>query len=240
MKDKKMDKNVVIKIGGSLLFTEDKEIDAVKIQNFCRIFQKIKYSGNLIIVCGGGKVAREYINAVRSFRKNEALCDIFGIELSRINAKLLISAFQDFAYPVVPKSIEELSIAMLFGKFIIMGGLQPGQSTTSVSLEVAEFTSAEELVILTDVEGIYDKDPKRFDDAKLLKNLTYNELQEIIINSTGTKQAAAGEYRIFDAVSLQILKRSKLNIRVMSGKNLKEFEKYWKGEEDITCTTITE
>jgi uridylate kinase len=233
-------KDIVIKIGGSLLFTENKEIDVIKIKNFCQIFQKTKDSGKLIIICGGGKFARDYINVVRSFQENEALCDTFGIDLSRINARLLISALQDFAYPLVPKSIEGLSTAMLFGKIVIMGGLQPGQSTTSVALEVAEFTKADELVILTDVEGIYDKDPKRFDDAKLLKKLTYDELQEIIIGSTGNKQAAAGEYRIFDAVSLQILKRSKLTIRIMSGKNLKDFEKYWNGEEDIICTIISE
>ena len=186
------------------------------------------------------KIARDYINAVRSFHGSEALCDTFGIYLSRINSKLLISSFQDFAYPLVPNSIEELSTALLFGKIVVMGGLQPGQSTTTVALEVAEFINAEELVILTDVKGIYNKDPKRFNDAKLLKKLTYDELHEIIINSSGDKQAAAGEYRIFDAVSLQILKRSNIRIRVMSGKDLKEFDKYWKGEKDITCTIITE
>ncbi|MFX1418630.1 MAG: UMP kinase [Promethearchaeota archaeon] len=235
-----MKRKSVIKIGGSLLFTEKKEINKEKIQYFCEIFKKTKYSGNHVIVCGGGIIAREYINTVRSFHGSESLCDTFGIDLSRINSKLLISSFQDFAYPLVPKSIEELSLALLFGKIIVMGGLQPGQSTTSVALEVAEFMHAEELVILTDVKGIFNKDPKKFDDAKLLKNLTYAELQEITINSSGDKQAAAGEYRIFDAVSLQILKRSKIKVRVMSGKDLKEFEKYWKGDENITCTIISE
>jgi len=67
-----------------------------------------------VIVCGGGTLAREYIKAVRTFQGNEALCDTFGIDLSRINSKLLISSFQDFAYPLVPKSIEELSPAILF------------------------------------------------------------------------------------------------------------------------------
>jgi len=230
----------VIKIGGSLLFTKDKEIDRIKIQEFCQIFKKIEYSGTHVIVCGGGRIARVYIDAVRSFHGNEALCDTFGIDLSQINSKLLITSFQDFAYPLVPKSMEELSLALLFGKIIVMGGLLPGQSTTSVALEVAEFIKAEELVILTDVKGIYDKDPKKFNDAKLLKSLTYSDLQEMIINSSGDKQAAAGEYRIFDAVSLQILKRSKIKIIVMSGKDLKEFEKYWKGDKDITCTIISD
>ncbi len=234
------DKKIVIKIGGSLLFTKDKILDRVKIDKFCQIFKNGKYSGSHIIVCGGGIIAREYINAVRSFHGNEALCDTFGIDLSRINSKLLIASFQDLAFPLVPKTIQELSIALLFKKIIIMGGLQPGQSTTSVALEVAEFINAEELVILTDVEGIYDKDPKKFKDAKLLKSLTYDELKQIIINSPEDKQAAAGEYRIFDAVSLQILKRSNIKIIIMSGKDLKEFEKYWNGEEDITCTIISQ
>ena len=235
-----MNDRSVIKIGGSLLFTEDKKLNKERIQNFCQIFKNLKYTGTHVIVCGGGIIAREYINTVRFFHGSEALCDTFGIDVSRINSKLLISSFQDFAYPLVPKSMEELSIALLFGKIIVMGGLQPGQSTTSVALEVAEFIQAEELVILTDVEGIYDKDPKQFKDAKLLKSLTYSELQKMIMNTAGNKQAAAGEYRIFDAVSLQILKRSNIRIRVMSGKDLKEFEKYWNGKKDITCTVITE
>ena len=231
--------NTVIKIGGSLLFTKNKEINFSKIAEFCQIFKNRKYTGTLVIICGGGLLAREYIDAVRSFNGSEALCDTFGIEISRINSKLIIASFEDFAYPLVPSSIEELSIALLFKKIIIMGGLQPGQSTTSVALEVAEFIRAENLIILTDVEGIYDKDPKVFTDAKLLKHLNYTQLQEIILNITNDKQAAAGEYRIFDAVSLQILKRSDIRVNVMSGKDLNNFSKFWDGEKDINGTEIS-
>ena len=231
--------NTVIKIGGSLLFTKNKKINFRKITEFCKIFKSRKYTGTLVIICGGGLLAREYIDAVRSFNGSEALCDIFGIEISRINSKLIIASFQDFAYPLVPSSIEELSIALLFKKIIVMGGLQPGQSTTSVALEVAEFIGAENLIILTDVEGIYDKDPKKFTDAKLLKHLDYDQLQELILNVTNDKQAAAGEYRIFDTVSLQILKRSDIRVNVMSGKDLNNFSKFWDGEKYINGTEIS-
>ncbi|MFX1385522.1 MAG: UMP kinase, partial [Promethearchaeota archaeon] len=157
----------VIKIGGSLLYTKDNKLNSNKITEFCSIITSSKYYGKPIIVCGGGLIAREYIEVVRSFKGNEALCDTFGIDLSRINAKLIIARFQDAAYPQVPKSIEELSKAILFeNKIIVMGGLQPGQSTTSVALEVAEFVQSDQLVILTDVDGIYDKDPKKFKEAK--------------------------------------------------------------------------
>lgn len=229
---------IVIKIGGSLLFNNGK-INSQKITEFCNI---IKYNENfdtIVVICGGGALAREYINTVRGFKGTEALCDTFGIDISRINSKLLIAKLKDLAYPQVPKSIEELSIAKLFKKIIIMGGLQPGQSTTSVALEVAEYISATEVLILTDVAGIYDKDPKKFKEANLLKEINSTELQKIILDISGADQAAAGEYRIFDAVSLQILKRSKIKVIIMSGKELSELQKFWNGNKDIIGTVIT-
>ena len=230
---------IVIKIGGSLLFTENKGINTNKISEFCKIIKDRPDFDKLVIICGGGSIAREYINAIRLFNGNEALCDILGIDLSRINSKLIISSFKDIAYPQVPRSIEELSTAILFNKIIVMGGLQPGQSTTSVALEVAEYLDANEIIILTDVDGIYNKDPNKFNDAKLLSKLNYEKLQEILINNTGDKQAAAGEYRIFDVVSLQILKRSKIKVIIMSGKELNEFEKLWNSKKDIIGTVIS-
>ncbi|MFW9941198.1 MAG: UMP kinase [Candidatus Thorarchaeota archaeon] len=239
MNENLMKGNTVIKIGGSLLFNEKKEINSSRITEFCRIFKNKKFTGKLVIICGGGLLAREYIDAVRSFNGSEALCDTFGIEISRINSKLLIASFQDFAYPLVPSSIEELSKALLFKKVIVMGGLQPGQSTTSVALEVAEFIGAENVIILTDVEGIYDKDPKKFTEAKLLTHLNYDQLKELILKRTNDKQAAAGEYRIFDTVSLQILKRSDIRVIVMSGKDLNNLSRFWDGEKDICGTVIS-
>ena len=231
--------NTVIKIGGSLLFTKNNEINFSKIAEFCNIFRTRKNKEKIVIICGGGLLARDFIDAVRFFNGSEASCDTFGIEISRINAKLLIACFQDFAYPQVPKSIEELSIALLFNKIIVMGGLQPGQSTTSVALEVAEFIRADKLIVLTDVDGIYDKDPKKFTDAKLLKIINYDQLQELILHKSKDNQAAAGEYRIFDAVSLQILKRSEIGVRIMSGTNLDDFGKFWDGEKGIVGTEIS-
>jgi uridylate kinase len=120
-----------------------------------------------------------------------------------------------------------------------MGGLQPGQSTTSVAITVAEYIKAERLVILTDVDGIYDKDPNLYKDAKLIEKISYDSLQKLILELSVDTQATAGEYRIFDAVSLQILKRSKMNVFVMSGKNLSQFNKFWNNEKEIIGTIIS-
>jgi len=234
-----MTKNIVIKFGGSLLFSEGGTINYEKITEFCDLIKNDKNYDSIIIVCGGGTIARQYIKAIREFTENEILCDLIGIDISRINSRLIVANMKEFAYPQVPESFKELSTAIITSKIVVMGGLQPGQSTTSVAIQVAEFLKTARLVILTDVDGIYDKDPKVFDDAKLLRELNYDSLQKIILEMSGDKQAAAGEYRIFDIVSLQILKRSNVVVSVISGSNLDQFKKLWNNEKANVGTTIT-
>ena len=234
-----MTKNIVIKFGGSLLFSEGGTINSQKITEFCNIIKSNKDYNSIVIVCGGGTVARQYIRAIREFTENEVLCDLIGIDISRINSQLIIANLKGLAYTKVPKSFEELSVAISSHKIVVMGGLQPGQSTTSVAITVAEYLKAEKLVILTDVDGIYDKDPNLYNDAKLIEKISYNSLQKLILESSVDTQASAGEYRIFDAVSLQILKRSGLNVLVMSGEKLNQFTKLWNNEKEIIGTIIS-
>jgi uridylate kinase len=225
----------VIKVGGSLLFEGD-ILNSAKIKEFCEIIKP--RDDILAVVCGGGIVARKYIQLLRELGVNESKCDMMSIYISRLNAKLIIEGLRDASYPIVPETIEELSKNILFNKIVVLGGLQPGQSTTSVALEVSEFLNADELLILTDVDGIFNKDPKKFSDATKFDELTKTELQDLILKSFSDKQAAAGEYRIFDVVSLQILKRSELKVRIFSGKKLELLKKILDGNSTSIGTLI--
>ncbi|MFX0046789.1 MAG: UMP kinase [Candidatus Hermodarchaeota archaeon] len=234
-----MTRNIVIKFGGSLLFSEGGTLNFEKVPEFCNIIKQTKDYNSIVVVCGGGAVARQYIKAIRGFTENEVLCDLIGIDISHINSQLFLAKMKGLAYPQVPKSFEELSLAINSHKIVVMGGLQPGQSTTSVAITVAEYLKAEKLVILTDVDGIYDKDPKLYKDAKLLETISYDSLQKLILENSIDTQSSAGEYRIFDAVSLQILKRSGIKVFVMSGKKLKQFNKLWNNEKEVIGTLIS-
>jgi len=225
----------VIKIGGSLLFEGD-IINSTKIKEFCSLIKP--RDDILAVICGGGILARKYIQILRELGVNESKCDMMGIYISRLNARLIIEGLGSAAFPVVLETIEDLSRSVLFNKTLVLGGLQPGQSTTSVALEIAEFLNADEVFIITDVDGIYNKDPKKFPDAVKFDELTKSELQNLIIESASNKQAAAGEYRIFDAVSLQILRRSKLNVRIFSGQDLKQLKNLLNGKSTSIGTII--
>ena len=144
-----------------------------------------------------------------------------GTAITRLNGQLLIQALKDRAYPRVPESIERFAEAYATGKIIVVGGFTPGQSTTSVSLIVAEYLHADLLLVLTNVDGIYDRDPNKFPDATRFSAVTVEQLQEIL-QQGGTRQAAAGEYRIFDPVSIEIVKRSMVPVQLASGNDLEQ------------------
>ena len=232
-------KNIVVKVGGSLILTKQNKIDHSFVSQFCQIIKERAIYDQIIIICGGGSLAREYITFLRDNGASEALCDSIGIQTSHLNSKMIIACLKEEAYPIVPKSLEDLSLALQFNKIIVMGGIQPGQSTTSVAMEVAEYIKAQKVLILTDVPGIYDKDPDTNPNAKLIQKLTYDEMHKLLIKSANSSQAAAGEYRIFDMVSLEVIKRSQLEVLVTSGKKLDDFRKFWVDNKKINGTTIS-
>lgn len=210
-------KRIMIKAGGSLLFTSNLQPRLDFLAKFTGIMQRTDEVVG--IVMGGGKIARTYIQAARGIQADESLCDTLGIGISRLNARLLIAALGFHAYPSVITEPEQARIADLWKKIIVAGGFIPGQSTTSVTFELAEVLSATDVIILTDVDGIYDKDPHKFPDAVKFDEITADELEKVI-SEGGESQAAAGEYRIFDAVSLQIFRRSHFQVRIIDGNNL--------------------
>jgi uridylate kinase len=222
----------VVKIGGSLLFDDKLNVNTARIQEFVE-FIKANQERIDVVVVGGGKVARSYIDAVKAVHPNEAVQDLLGIKVSRLNALAIANlAGMDFAYQGVPESIEELMRikSMLPGKVVFMGGLEIGQSTTSVACEVAE-ALARPLLVGTDVDGIYTKDPNKHKDAKKLDEVSTAEVAKILgLDLAGSANQQAGEYRILDNVSIGIIARSKVPVRIVKGE-IKAFEAAMAGEQ---------
>lgn len=201
-------KRVVIKLSGSI-FSQD--TNYAKIRKYAEMLSDISNRVQPIVIAGGGKVARHYINLARNLGSDEANLDIIGIEVSRLNAKLLITALGDQAYSQVPKNLEEVAIAVDSSKIVIAGGLHPGQSTNATSALIAETSRASSFVNATDVDGIYDSDPNTNTKARLFKEITVNECMEIL----RVESAMAGTYDLMDIIALKVIERSKIPTRVV-------------------------
>jgi uridylate kinase len=198
---------VVIKISGKVF--GDNVTDELK--KYARMFIETSDQVQPVVVAGGGKIARHYINVARSFGLDEASLDIMGIEVSRLNAKLLIAAIGDNAYPTVPIDLEQVSKAAAGGKIIVTGGLHPGQSTNATAALIAEKVKASKFLNATDVDGIYDSDPNKNKGAKLFKDITVKKCLELL----GSENSAAGSYDLMDIVALKVIERSKIRTVVL-------------------------
>lgn len=210
---------LVLKLGGHSL-TE--KLSSATLTPYLNVIKTIAKQGHRVAtVTGGGRIAREYIGVARKFRADESLSDELGIDVARLNAKLLIAGLADLAWSHVPTTLEEAAIGFQSEKIIVMGGLTPGQSTSAVSALVAERIGADLLIIATNVDGVYSADPRRDKKAEKLDKVGTRALYRII----GEGGARAGEYELLDLVTLSILERSKIKTIILNGSNPKNILK---------------
>ncbi len=196
---------IVIKLSGKVFDNPSKE----SLEEYAlTLIEMMKDGIKPIVVAGGGPIARLYINLARDLGYDEASLDQLGIIVSRLNARLLIAALNDHAYPKVPESLDEITLA---DKIIVAGGLHVGQSTNATAAIIAEKVKADLFINATDVDGIYSADPRKHKDARLLKSISIRDLRDMLIE----QDTSAGEYDLMDIVALKIIERSRINTIVV-------------------------
>ena len=215
-----MKKIIVIKLSGRVFGIEQTK----DLKDYARFFVKISKICQPILVAGGGKIARHYISNARSSGADESTLDELGIEISRLNAKLLIYALKDRAYPHPPTTLSEMKNAVESGLIIVAGGLHPGQSTNGTAALIAEKVKASEFLNATDVDGIYDSDPNKNKKAKKFKRIDLKDLRNLLVH----EDSMAGGYDLMDIVALKVIERSKIKTRIIKA-DIKIIEKALKG-----------
>ena len=209
-------KRVVIKLSGSIFsLSNNNEQDNHDYYNTFKQYSDVltNLTNNVqpIVITGGGSIARLYINFARKLGQDEASLDLLGIAISRINAKLLIASLGNYAYPDVPQSLDDVGRFVESNKIIVSGGLHPGQSTNATSALIAEKTRASEFINATDVNGIYDSDPRKNNNAHLFEKIEVNKLLKMLLEES----SMAGEYDLLDIVALKVIERSKIKTKVI-------------------------
>jgi uridylate kinase len=215
-----MKKRIVIKLSGKVFGMDNTKT----LKDYATFLVKISKICQPVIVAGGGKIARHYISHARSSGADESTLDELGIEVSRLNAKLLIYALKNKAYPHPPTNLQEVRHAVDSGLIVVAGGLHPGQSTNATAALIAEKIQATVFLNATDVDGIYDSDPNKNKNAKKFKRIDLKNLRRLLIH----EDFVAGGYDLMDIVALKIIERSKIKTRVLKA-DIKKLEKAIKG-----------
>jgi len=221
---------IVISIGGSLL-TKDTSLDNpdTYTKNFNRYAKTIKQlydDGNqLVVVCGGGTSARMFQKIGRHFTKDIEMLDRLGIIATDLNAYLFIAALEKLESGIVhnvvmkdPNDVRFAGFETEWKKIIVCSGWKPGCSTDLDAALQAEAIGAEVVINATNIDGVYTKDPKQFENAKKINRMSYIDFRKIISALPQTP----GEYRLFDLKAIDVLQRRKIKLIIIDGNDPEE------------------
>jgi uridylate kinase len=212
---------IVISIGGSVLAAPEPDVEYISALSDLLI-ELVDEGHAVFVVVGGGRLAREYIEYARDLGGSDEFCDELGIAATRMNALLLKAALGDRATDVAT-SYEG---ACASKKIFLMGGVRPGQTTDTVAAGLAALCKADLFINATDVDGVYDSDPRKNPGARMYESMGPDELQRLV--SVGHR---AGISTIIDPGAAHLIKTRKIKTIVLNGRNLDNLRMCIKGGE---------
>lgn len=212
---------IIISLGGSVLAPNQIDVDFLK--RFRQLILKFVHDGSrFVIICGGGKTAREYQNAARHVVNAVAEdLDWLGIHATRLNGHLIRTIFRETAHAKLVKNPNEKIKLKESERVVVAAGWKPGRSTDYIAVLLAKNLGARTIINITNTDYVYDKDPTKFPDAKPLHSVKWKDFRKLI----GVSKWSPGLNTPFDPVAAKAAEKMKLRVAVM-GKdldNLKEF-----------------
>jgi uridylate kinase len=210
---------VVVSIGGSVLLTG--EDDRKYLSDLAELLHRLGETTPLFVTIGGGRVARDYIGLGRQLGLTEVELDEIGIEVTRLHARLLAARIGAPTPSTPPTTIAEAVRELRHASPIVLGGTEPGHTTDGVAALLAVRTRAQRLVNATDVDGIYERDPRSDPKATRLERLDWPAFRALVHAGTTTD---AGQNFLFDRFGADLLARSNVPLLVVHGRELANLE----------------
>ena|SRR3989344_1908408 len=214
-------KIIVISLGGSVIVPG--KVDEKFLSGFQKLLENQikKNKFRFIIVTGGGVTARKYIDAARKHGIKRKDQDELGIAATRINALLLAKFFKKY-HLHIPQEKRELNELIRKHSIVFTGGFLSdiGSTSDGTAAELAKIFSAELFINVTNVKGLYTKNPTKYSDAKFISNISYQDFYTRFIK--GFEQES-GQHFVLDRKAALITMKYKIPVAILSG--LKNLEK---------------
>lgn len=219
---------VILSMGGSILVTG--EHDEQFLPDLAHLLRTLTDEFPIVVTAGGGRVARDYIRLGRALGLTETELDELGIDVSRLNARLLAAVIGPPCPPHPPTSLAEAVREAHRSRIVALGGTEPGHTTDGVAGLLAERLRAQRLVNATRVPGLFERDPRKDPSAKRIDRLDYAGFRHMIEKSVG---GTAGQQFVFDRLGLDSLARAKIPLRIVQGRDLPNLEKALRGDDFV-------
>ena len=220
----KNSKKIVIKIGSSLLVDANKKIRKKWLSSFAKDIHKLKTENKKIIIVSSGAIAlgcikMNYNKKNLKLDKSQAVASIGQIELMnlfsntfskyKLNISQILITLEDTEERRRSLNAKRTFENLFNLDFIPIVNENDTTATSEIKYgdndrlasRVAQITNADTLILLSDVDGLYTKNPKHYKNAKLikkvenfnkdLKNINFKGINEFGSGGMNTKIEAA-------------------------------------------------
>ncbi len=189
---------IVVKIGGSISIGENGPIRSY-FERLVPVLKKVKEENELYVVIGGGKIARNYYNSIKDLLPHDQ-AEWVLIDILHANGRTL-------AYLIDAKFAERESDVN--GAPLVASGFEPGHSSDGTAAIIAEKVRADKIIILTDVDGVYTKDPKKIEDAELIESIKFEDALSL------SQDGAPVNYGVVDKTALEIISKNRITTHIV-------------------------
>ena len=222
---------IVMSVGGSIFNPNGFNYEFVK--ELKKVLTDLSKTRKIIVVCGGGKTARNYINPLKMAGVPDKNCELIGIGITRMNARFFINFFGEIASQHVPASMKEVKNLLKKSNLVFTGGLRfvPDSTSDGTAAGLAHYFKTD-FINVTNVKGLYTKDPNKFKEAKFISQISFKDFNDI----ASKIKYQPGQHFVLDQNAAKIIKKHKIKTYII-GPDLNNLVNLIKGKK-FTGTII--
>lgn len=196
---------VVISLGGSRIIPGD--VDYKFLNDFKKLILENKKT-KFVVVTGGGTTARKYINASKKLNKNLKIQSQMGISITRLHAYFMMYLFGKPANETHPFTLRKVKNLLNKNKVVFCGALRyttKPQTTDATAAQIASYLNCP-FINLTNIKGIYNKNPLKYKSAKFIKNISWIDFKKL----ANKIKFSAGQHFVLDQKASEIILKNKV------------------------------
>ncbi len=216
-----MDKSIVLKIGGSVLYDDNLDVNFEVLRKLRDWYkQSLDTYSKIVIVVGGGSLSRVIQDKVsKDIKDNEYLHQI-GMSVTQISANIVAGYLDDMDI-YIPRKLgdayeylnDEQEVRM------VSGGLKTGWSTDMDAVVYADILHLDRVFKISDIDYLYDSNPKENGNAKPLSDISWNEYFNLFGITQNTEHIANSNIPI-DPLCANFANMKKIGIHFTGGKRI--------------------
>lgn len=216
---------LVISVGGSLIVPNggiDSEF-LTQFNQFIRDELSAHPARQIFLVAGGGQTAKRYIETgqtVVGHTLSPDDLDWLGVHASRMNAHLIRTIFRDLAHPKVIKHYE--IILKVTEPIAVAAGWKPGWSTDYCAVMLCQDYGVKEVVNLSNIDQVFEKDPNKYPDAKPIGKISWRDFRKIVGNTWTPRMNTP-----FDPIASKLAEELGIKVVILNGKNFDNLKNYF-------------